>query len=68
MDMRSPEQAMDCVGGFMDWTAIGARILQTAAKASAIHLHQNAEAGHEAALVDALDSPDHMINCERKRG
>jgi hypothetical protein len=52
----------------MDWTAIGARILQTAAKASAIHLHQNAEAGHEAALVDALDSPDHMINCERKRG
>jgi len=40
MDMRSPQKAMDCVSGSMDWVTLGTRILQVAGQAGAIHLQQ----------------------------
>lgn len=67
MDMRSPKKAMDCVSGSMDWTVIGARILQAADKAGAIHL-QKAEANRKGAFVDSLDPHDHIMKREDRFG
>ena len=44
---RSMDQATDCELGPTDWATIGARILQAAALASAVHLSEGARRSGE---------------------
>ena len=43
MGVPLQHEATDCEQGFTDWTHIGARILESAAMASAIHLAEPVE-------------------------
>jgi hypothetical protein len=60
MDRRSTDRATDCIRGSTDWTSIGARILQAASIASAVHLHEQAQAaacgGRQSSGTEARDA------------
>lgn len=54
MDVRSTDQATDCGPESTDWTTIGARILEAALIATAIHQHEcarRAESAGDATLA-----------------
>jgi hypothetical protein len=42
MSVRRSHEAMDCMTRSTDWTVIGARIVQAAAVASAVHVAERA--------------------------
>jgi len=58
MSVRWQHEATDCSGRSTDWTAIGARILQTAAMASAVHMAERWRATQDREATESLFVPD----------
>ena len=65
MSVRWQHKAKDCGPRSTDWTAIGARILQVATMASAVHMVERAKVRHRPWMVtaagelnDRADGPD----------
>jgi hypothetical protein len=57
MRVRWVQQATECQNGSTDWTTLGARVLQVATAAAAVHLAErirvSPQAATEASLLDS---------------
>ena len=62
MSVQRKHEATDCDLRSTDWTTIGARILQVAAMASAIHMAERAKARHSPWAVATAGELNHRAD------